>query len=166
MAITKWADNYYEGKAGDKMKIYHGSYNDTLEAISDEGIFGGIFGTSDARGALSHGDYLYTITAPKVLTQNDLAWHLTEDELETAQKVVDRSFARRRYSLEELAEAVFEDKQIEDMTLDEMFEVQTLRGKIAKALGYDAIEMSDEHGTSYLCLDTCTISRANEHSNY
>jgi hypothetical protein len=148
------------------MEIYHGSRNGTLATISDEGIFGGIFGTSDARAAFSHGDYLYTITAPKVLTQNDLTWHLTEDELECAQKVVDRSFARRRYSLEELVKAVFEDGQIDDMTLDEMFEAQALRGKIAKALGYDAVEMSDEHGTSYLCLDTCTISKANGHSNY
>jgi len=148
------------------MEIYHGSHENNLSKIDDGGLFGGIFGTSDAGAALSHGYYLYTITAPKVLTHNYLIWHLTEDELETAQKVVDRSFARRRYSLDDLVEAVIEDGQIEDMTLDEIFELQALRGKIAKALGYDAVEMSDEHGTSYLCLDTCTISRANGHSNY
>lgn len=33
---------------------------------------------------------------------------------------------------------------------DAGWEAQRLRGQIAKRLGYDAIEMSDEHGTSYL----------------
>ena len=149
------------------LEVYHGSYENNLNKIDGEkGIFGGVFATCDEMGALSHGEYLYVITATKLLTNFELNYSISDEEYEIACKIVDRSFSRSRYELDELVEAVFSDRQIDDMTLDEVFEVQTLRGKIAKALGYDAVEMSDEHGTSYLCLDTCTISRANGHSNY
>lgn len=33
------------------------------------------------------------------------------------------------------------------------WELQRLRGRVAACLGFDAIEMNDEHGTSYLIVN-------------
>lgn len=33
------------------------------------------------------------------------------------------------------------------------WEIQKIRGQVAKALGFDAVEMNDEHGTSYLIVN-------------
>jgi hypothetical protein len=42
-------------------------------------------------------------------------------------------------------------------------EMQRLHGGPAARRSYTSVEMSDEHGTTYLCLPGCTIRLASDH---
>ena len=57
------------------------------------------------------------------------------------------------------AEAVLAAFAEEDMA-DADWLAQKIRGQVAASLGFRAVEMSDEHGTSYLVLPNTPIARA------
>ena len=168
-------------KKGETMKLYHGSNSGSIDAISDKGLFGGVF-AGDRGSAESHiitsGGVLHEIEIPeeKVLTQRALDYDLPFEEVQSALKRV----ANNNYlnvdddTLDLLYSLIIEEKNVFDFpdegpvlkALDmasfedlgeASWKAQRLRGEVAKDLGYQAVETSDEHGTSYLVLPGASI---------
>jgi len=164
------------------IKLYHGSNSGSLDKVSDEGLFGGVFANSRPEAAESHitasGGVLHEIEIPeeKVLTQRALNYDLPFEEVRGALKKV----ASNNYlnvnddTLDLLYSLIIEEKSVFDFVDDgkvlkaldmESFEdlgeaswkAQRLRGEVARDLGYQAVDTSDEHGTSYLVLPGSSI---------
>lgn len=133
------------------MKTYHGS-NEKITFINDEGMFEGLFSSSCVRAAWSHGDRLYEITSPMRLEDFDLNYIL-EGAWDAALEICGGDEAR--------AEAIMSPNCLAPEDADdpgeEGWELQRLRGALAKKLGYTSVEMRDEHGTTWLCLPGCEI---------
>ncbi|GAA4321843.1 hypothetical protein GCM10023144_01370 [Pigmentiphaga soli] len=152
------------------MNVFHGSSAPITEIRAD-GVFGGLFATPSRKAALSHGDVLHVmeIDDARVLTQHALSYELDYDTvlaaLRNAAHWVDADDLDRAWELViEDAQADGDDARI--LRVDDAgeagWEAQRLRGVVARALGYAAVEMSDEHGTTYLVLPGAAIRMADE----
>lgn len=149
------------------LSLYHGSRESDLTRIKEgHGLFHGIFASDSRRAALSRGDYLYRVNVKKVLTgfalNHEIPWE------KTAKAIKDLGFNPESEVIET---AVLNDRaiKVDQQVLCEFFGVadwadamwaaQRVRGQIAKALGYSAVEMSDEFGTSYLIVAPLRLYR-------
>lgn len=129
--------------------------------------FGGIFALSNPAGSNDHGPFLHRIdlNESEVLTQYAMDTEISSDFIE--------SILRSKLRIEsdedlELARQITElDRSLCHLTEAEQerlcyvfrsesdglgWEGQRVRGQIALGAGYKAVEMSDEHGRSYLVL--------------
>jgi hypothetical protein len=148
------------------MQLYHGS-NEAFNEVTDDGLFGGIFASSDESVALSHGDVLHVIDLEnsEILTQQELSYHI--DSGKVKQILIDNLDAMTSEELEVIYDAVVEDLSIHELDLDAdricsifystdigeaSWQAQRIRGVIANSFGYKAVEMEDEHGRTYLVL--------------
>jgi len=152
------------GFAGQRGAIlFHGSRQKTpLTSIKNEGLFGGLFASGDKKAALSHGDALYRMTIPdnQIMKYDDAPWDVAlktvTDELRghpMSDKIADMAlYDTNIYSMSdnELA-PILNALGISDLG-EASWELQRLRGQIAKNAGFKAVSMSDEHGMSYLVL--------------
>ena len=143
--------------------LFHGT-NDpqaVRQVNPNRGTFNGLF-VGGKEQAQAHGKSLYRMTIPddKVLTQRALDYDLPTERIQAAlQKSAHYVDAD---DMEAVFKAVVDDAshKIDGDDLMRIFradslgeaswEAQRLRGQLAKELGYRAIAMSDEHGTSYL----------------
>lgn len=160
----------------DLMPLFHGSREPVAE-IRDQGLFGGLFASGRPDAARAHGEMVHEIPLRKsdILTQQHLDYHAPAD---TVRDVI-RANVRKDASDDEidaLWDAIVADKGVHNLNLPEEriaellrssdlaeagWEAQRLRGVLAKRLGFKAVEMADEHGTSYLVLPGSPI-RAGE----
>lgn len=131
------------------MNTFHGARSQISE-IKRGGMFGGLFSTAEERAAASHGDMLHIITSPRPLTDYELNYEV-EGAWEAAVDLCDGD--------EDRAEAIM-TPECESDDGDEGWELQRLRGALAAKLGYTSVEMTDEHGTTWLCLPGCLIEHA------
>lgn len=176
-ASPRYASPAAMGGVGSKgqggMILYHGT-NDpqALTAIDPNGgVFGGLFTSSSARSANSHGDALYRFTVPdeRILTQSVI------DELDGTKAMADAlkksGVPKDLSSMVVSAKSAFDSDIPEDVLMKALradsigeadWELQRLRGKMAKNLGFNAVEMPDEHGTSYLITGGAKPRPANE----
>jgi hypothetical protein len=151
---------------GDTVELFHGSPESGLSEIDDRvgSLFGGVFASASKNSAESHGDAIYSVNLPinSVLTQHDLDYEIPAEKVEAALR---KAMPRLNDADYETAyEAVIDDRavKVDDDELTRIFraddageagwEAQRIRGQVARALGYKAVEMNDEHGTSYLVL--------------
>lgn len=142
--------------------FYHGSPK-IIKEIKPSGTFEGVFASPERSVAASHGDVIHKVQIPEqsILTDYDLNYSIdfdkTKDALKKSMPWLDDD------DLDLAWKAVIEDKandldandleRIMKTDPDEaVWEAQKLRGQVAKNLGYKAVEMNDEHGTSYLIL--------------
>jgi len=163
------------------VRIYHGGGEGQDELlVEDKGLFEGLFGSLSRESAESHGlgdVYFIDIPEEDLLTHDDL-WQsgYTEfgprsgKEIEQAlrdiapwadeDKIDDlyRIVVEDKYD-DDLAEGLFPESEmpVDLMMLDDenarnSFFSQYLRGKLAKRLGYKAVDMNDEHGVSTFIL--------------
>ncbi|MEC5343374.1 hypothetical protein ABRZ24_12305 [Brenneria populi] len=147
------------------MKLFHGSYSNaapviTLRSILPNGgdnIFEGLFASADADIAKSHGDFVYCYNVDKIADNSDLNARI-EDVIEYLRREVETDGEE----LEALAYAIADDECDDlfshlitprDAYETHSWEMQRLRGRVAAYLGFDAVEMDDEHGTSYLIVN-------------
>jgi|GEM_PF-663089 len=158
-----WDEVYsYDLKEGYE-RFFHGS-NEGLGSVEDSGPFGGVFASQDYGAARSHGAQMFVadIKAEEVASNWDI--------MNAPEGVLDRVYTRTvgkdwRQHAELLERAVEEDKGVHDFAEDEVlaalggedlgeaaWQAQYVRGLIAKELGFKAVPMKDEHGTSYLVL--------------
>ena len=128
---------------------YHGSKSE-IAAIKNGGMFGGIFATACKQAAMSHGKVLHTVTSQNPLTDYALNYEI-DGAWNAALEIADGN--------EDLAEAMM-DADCPDVDGFDGWDVQAKRGELAKKLGFDAIEMRDEHGAVWLCFAKCTIAIA------
>ena len=144
------------------MKLFHGSFESKAPvikvgafAMTGDNVFDGIFASDDADIAGSHGRFVHTYIVENIADNADLNGRIEE--------VI--AFLRSELEcddVEALAYALADDEcddSFADMltprscTGDAGWEMQRLRGRVAAHLGFDAVEMEDEHGTSYLIVN-------------
>jgi len=127
--------------------LLHGSHDAELSEIRDfcptaAVDFGGLFFSSYERSALSHGQHVYCVEIDEAEIADERELALWADEIEALG--LDAS--------DDEIEAAIEDS-------GSSWDCQILRGRIAKALGFRAVTMNDEHGTSYLVFSGTKIVR-------
>jgi len=152
------------------MKLFHGSYSSIApvikigaNAMSGDNLFDGLFASADREIADSHGgleNSIHCYEVSNIAESSDLNARIDEviaflyTEIEAESDV-----------LEALAYAIADDEETDefnDVLSPRSFadhqgafswELQRLRGRVAAHLGFDAVEMSDEHGISYLIVN-------------
>ena len=150
--------------------LFHGSYDKNLKSINDSGLFGGLFFAKEESSALSHGDHLYSCT----LNVDDIAKDQDLELVDNASfRVIFRWLSDTNFNKHEdlLRDLIIYDIEPSSFDQDDVFEAlaesdmaeaswfaQKLRGELAKSLGFKAVEMRDEHGTSYLVLPNVEIN--------
>ncbi|GKV75540.1 hypothetical protein PEC106568_07140 [Pectobacterium carotovorum subsp. carotovorum] len=167
------------------MKLFHGSSSNVAPVITIDdfkdtsmpNVFDGLFASDSDEVAASHGNtgrggniFSYCVADEKIATSRDLN--------EQFEDVV--AYLRKCYEIEseneerllELAQAIADDENQDDQFTDVLlfprlgseiggsysWEMQRLRGRVAAHLGFDAVEMDDEHGTSYLIVNPAIIA--------
>ncbi len=141
------------------MNLYHGGGDDLTNINGGSGpgnIFGGIFASNNKQSALSHGSSLYNVQVPssKVLTQDILDSGIPENDL---YKLIRKSVIdddSNSVDPEDLMRVFREENPSEAS-----WEAQRIRGDVAKNLGYQAVQMNDEHGISYLVLPGVPVKK-------
>ena len=161
----------------DALRLYHGSPEENLSQVQDKGLFGGVFGHVNKNVALSHGDHIYHSDIPesKILTNDDLNYNLPYKKVSKALINNLPHLARNKDLREKAWEAIVEDKGVLHLDEDDLqkifgtsdlgeagWEAQKVRGAIAKYLGYQAVQMEDEHGTSYLILPGAKLHKSSK----
>ena len=155
------------------MKIYRGSYEESPiykveENYKGNDIFGGVFGSPSLSSAQSHGGgavHYTEIPKNKILTQNDLSYQIPFEDTKKALLKARPDLKNNSELFDEVYNIVINDsgqnlynysddfikKAFKTTDFGEAgFEAQRLRGQVSKNLGYKAVEVMDEHGTSYL----------------
>lgn len=151
------------------MIVYHGSNTPpkSLTEINSGGVFGGIFASPSRSSAESHiiGDKgsLYRMTIP----DDQVMTHADDLPYETAIAVAKNNIRKGSPHIEEIADMALYNKSAFDANIpeddllhamhasdlgDADWAIQKLRGQMAKAGGFKAVSMPDEHGLSYLVL--------------
>jgi len=146
-------------KPKDILTLYHGSHEPISEIKRFVGPFDGLFTSADMQAAKSHGD---------VVTKFDVDLNKIGDDFsDNYDDVI--NLIKERYpeaSMDQIEDylypAISDDTPVFSMNHDELksitgmddigeiaWQLQNDRGMIGKELGYDAIKMKDEHGTSY-----------------
>lgn len=158
------------------MKLYHGSYESEKPVVKagSDFVFDGIFAGYSENVAASHGEYVheYEIADDKIASTYDLdeCFDIAKNVLAKETFVEDEDklavlFDIAVYGDDESEEEILEKLEEAEISVSDLmprtdrdicgaisWEFQRLRGRIAKAAGFEAVEMSDEHGTSYLIL--------------
>jgi hypothetical protein len=180
---TAYDKDYEDAKRDGYRRLYHGSA-ERLSSIKDDGNsrFGGLFASADidAAKANAYGSDAKTVhymdvKKEDIATNSDLAEYdirkmfehlsddenpITDSEYETLEDMIiwDKGVSKGVYNgntkmsvdrISELFEVDFADAD---------WEAQRLRGVIAKSLGFKAVEMSDEYGTSILVFPGTPIA--------
>lgn len=147
--------------------FYHGSgNNEKITAIkkADWGYFDGVFASGRMEVAKSHGDLItaFDIDDDKIASSYDLESAASYSELTSL--IRDKYPAATDEQIDNiLYPAIVEDKNVYRMDAravqeaterddigEASWDLQNERGYVAQKLGFDAVEMDDEHGTSYL----------------
>ncbi|BAG80428.1 hypothetical protein WDK46_24540 [Escherichia coli] len=151
------------------MKLFHGTYEKTAPiiklgefAMSGNNVFDGLFACLDRDIAASHGNsiFIYHVDDDKIAESRDLNARFQEvyaflrNELDTAdvEEIADRVIWDNDSDIENFAD-ILSPRLDSDISGAYSWELQRLRGRVAAYLGFDAIEMNDEHGTSYLIVN-------------
>jgi len=154
----------------ESVRIYRGSYdtspNYTVENnFKGKDVYGGVFGSGNLQTAKGFGgDFVYftDIPKPEILTNYQLNYNIPHKSVKQALLKAMPNMNKKYFN--DIYKIVVEDvgsdlRNVPDDVINQFGkidfgsannEVQRLRGQVAKNLGYKAIEMLDETGTSYL----------------
>ncbi|HEY1843633.1 MAG TPA: hypothetical protein VGH05_02100 [Buttiauxella sp.] len=146
------------------MKLFHGSRINNAPvikigafAMSGDNVFDGLFACSDKDIAASHGDYVFAYNVNLIADNAALNARISEvidylaGEVEADEDEIDA--LANALADDECGDAFAGILSPRSCTGDVGWEMQRLRGRIAAHLGFDAVEMEDEHGTSYLIVN-------------
>ena len=154
-------------------RLYHAGSDPTkggyFSVVPTGGVFDGMFASVGDWGNYGTGaQYFSDIPSDKVLSQHDLDYDIDYQEVKSA---LEKSFRFDESDFDTVWEAVIDDKshKVDDDDMLRIFnsdsigesswEAQRIRGRVAKALGYQAVEMDDENGTSYLIVSGTPLTR-------
>ena len=157
------------------MELYHGTSEEKpfeIKGFNPVGVdFGGIFASASYDAAASHGDNVFSLEVrdDAILTAFHLVYEVEyADTISALEKAFGSELSEEESDL--LWDAVIEEKGVDEDALCEVlgiddlaeasWECQRLRGQVAKYLGFQAVEMNDEHGTSYLVLPGVQMKEA------
>ncbi|MDI3359762.1 hypothetical protein QQF21_17160 [Lelliottia sp. V89_10] len=152
------------------MELFHGSYSNIAPVIkvgafalgSSDNVFDGLFASCESDIAGSHGNFVHCYSVNSIADNSDL-----NDRIDEVIAFLSGEIEADADQLESLAYALADDDcddAFEDIlsprscTGNASWEMQRLRGRVAAHLGFDAVEMEDEHGTSYLIVNPVIIA--------
>ena len=163
----------------DTLRIYRGSYDTSPSYLVENNFkgvdaYGGVFGSGNLETAKGFGgDFTYFTDVPKskVLTNYELNYNIPHKNVKKALLKAMPNINKKYFN--DIYKIVVEDvgsdlRNVSDDVIDQFGqidfgsannEVQRLRGQVAKNLGYKAIEMQDETGTSYLVAPGAKFSK-------
>ena len=137
------------------MKCYHGSYEENLTKIENsKGDFFGVFGNSNSSNTIGNFEYIVECDDDLVLDDYTLNYDIEY------KKVVEIL----RGLSSEVIDAVL-NKNCPDCEIFTGHDIQKLRSKLAYFLGYAAVEVFDEFGTTYIFNELSSI-RKREQDEY
>jgi hypothetical protein len=156
-------------------RLFHAGSDPTKGGFFDKvpsgGVFDGFFALPERYGSYGTGARYYADVADnKILKTYDLNYNIPYEKVSKALENVS-GIKSGDSRFDGLWKAVVEDKadkvdlsnvlnlSSSDSIGDAMWEAQRLRGRLAKKLGYDAVEMADENGTSYLITSGTKLNR-------
>lgn len=145
--------------------LFHGTYEETAPVIligknalgAKDNVFDGLFANSTYNVARSHGSSVFAYEVDSIATNDDLdcdeAVAIIASELMVDTDVAAEIVSAVAYeeSLEDYADNLNPRSEFDSDDLG--WEMQRLRGVIARNLGFDAVECKDEHGTSHLIVN-------------
>jgi hypothetical protein len=139
--------------------------------VPSDGPFDGFFALATGWGSYGiGGDYFADIQEEKILSNFTLNYEIPYKEVLAAFEKV-TGFKEDSDGFDVVWTAVIEDKayvQPDDLAdalmksdwADASWLAQKMRGQVARALGFSAVEMDDENGTSYLLVPGVPLTRA------
>lgn len=151
------------------MELFHGSNNPALTSIKDYGtVFDGLFCTTHKEVAESHGTFIYKmdIEEEKILRNMKLNYEIEYKIVKSIFSDV-TGIGEGHPEFDAAWEAVIEDRGEVGQTVfsedpgESSWAAQRLRGHIARKLGYDAVDMKDEHGITSLVLNAPNLEKSN-----
>jgi len=176
------------GRQDDSIRLYHGG-NEDLDSIKGSGEslgpvminrFGGLFASADLSTAKSFNENVNYMD----ISESDIARNSDLDDPEIGDRIVRENTAEdiTDEEVDALYDAIVyesesknyqEQSGIDEERFTELFEgfsdlgeasweAQRLRGEIAKQLGFKAVEMRDETGSSYLVLPGTEVKRVTQ----
>ena len=152
---------YYQTINKDADIFFHGAVDPVEGDVIKEGYFHGMFYNSSRNSALGHGDRIYIsevneddIISAKSLAYEDGVYEIFEKKYgDDAELIYDLTTESRNiWNLnEEEKQKVYELLGCTDEA-DADFMIQKEAALVADELGYKAVAVEDEHGTSYIIL--------------
>jgi hypothetical protein len=161
------------------MRLFHSSPEQNLKEVKNSGRFGGIFAGSDPESAVglsSRKTFLHHADIPESsIADSSILINTSENKLDVANNAVKNSISPKYHqpeNIEAIKDVALNDRNIFNMIdpdtnnpteelqsilkslgTDDLgeasWELQKIRGSIAKELGFKAVTMSDEQGLSY-----------------
>ncbi|HDZ2531264.1 TPA: hypothetical protein RSS14_002523 [Klebsiella pneumoniae] len=145
------------------MKLFHGSYENIAPAIklgayamTGDNVFDGIFASADPEIAGSHGRFVHVYNVESVADNSDLNERISDVIAFLRLELESDDIEALAYALanDECDDSFADMLSPRSCTGNAGWEMQRLRGRVAAHLGFDAVEMEDEHGTSYLIVNS------------
>lgn len=147
-----------EADGGEKITLYHGSIVGVDKIDPHYGVFGpNLFFSPEKDAALSHGEKLYQIDVSEddIIDRSSLFYE--EDVESKLSDILNEIAEDYGVDIDTAMGLLDESEHIQDVenTYDgdigeADWELQVRAGEAAEKLGYKAISMEDEHGTSYM----------------
>jgi hypothetical protein len=161
------------------MRLFHSSPEQNLKEVKNSGRFGGIFAGSDPESAVGLSPkktFLHHADIPESsIADSSILINTSENKLDVANNAVKNSISPKYHqpeNIEAIKDVALNDRNIFNMIdpdtnnpteelqsilkslgTDDLgeasWELQKIRGSIAKELGFKAVTMSDEQGLSY-----------------
>lgn len=172
---------YYQTINKDADIFFHGAVDPVEGDVIKEGYFHGMFYSGSRNSALGHGDRIYIsevneddIISAKSLAYEDGVYEIFEKKYgDDAELIYDLTTESRNiWNLnEEEKQKVYELLGCTDEA-DADFMIQKEAAIVADELGYKAVAVEDEHGTSYIILpgnkvyEESTYEKQNPDYNY
>lgn len=172
---------YYQMINKDADIFFHGAVDPVEGDVIKEGYFHGMFYSSSRNSALGHGDRIYIsevneddIISAKSLAYEDGVYEIFEKKYgDDAELIYDLTTESRNiWNLsEEEKQKVYKLLGCTDEA-DADFMIQKEAALVADELGYKAVAVEDEHGTSYIILpgnkvyEESTYEKLNPDYNY
>lgn len=172
---------YYQTINKDADIFFHGAVDPVEGDVIKEGYFHGMFYSSSRNSALGHGDRIYIsevneddIISAKSLAYEDGVYEIFQKKYgDDAELIYDLTTESRNiWNLnEEEKQKVYELLGCTDEA-DADFMIQKEAAFVADELGYKAVAVEDEHGTSYIILpgnkvyEESTYEKLNPDYNY
>ena len=159
----------------ESVRLFHAGTDPTVggywDKVPEGSLFDGFFALANGYGNYGTGAKYYTdINKQKLLSNYDLTYEIPYKKTERIlEKITGIKSNNKDYNL--VFNAVVDDEYgkidadnlmrifSKDNVADASWEAQRLRGNLAKKLGYDAVEMSDENGISYLIVNGTKLFR-------
>lgn len=171
--VTKAAKNIVSGTATPikqgRTRFFHAGSDPVSggawDSVPTGKVFDGFFALEGGYGNYGTGaKYFADVPDSKVLRDYDLNYQIPYQKVKNA---LNKAYGKKlndddldiawRAVVEDKSHKVDADDLMRVMRMDSIgeasWEAQRLRGRLAKALGFKAVEMSDENGTSFLLTD-------------